>query len=417
MVEAKRLITADDHLSVWLNIQTVRHENVPRLLFHIIGRICETVRGFYRERQHVPESAETATMLEQRVSHALATDTADLTAAQRLVPEVQALLQRFLGGHHTRLYVFIDDFYYLPRDQQPLLLDLLHGCIRDADAWLKVASIRHLTRWFQSSPPLGLQTGHDAAQIDLDVTLIDPLRAKRFLESVLEQYARHVGVRRLSTILSTGALDRLVLASGAVPRDYLTLAGSAITRAQARGNARLVGAQDVTQAAGDAAQAKIQELEDDLAAEEQFAGKTIAALAALRGFCLESEKVTYFRVDFREKDARPEEYGALTSLLEVRLTHLLDPSLSDRRRAGERAEVFMLDLSQFSGARLKQGIRVLDLDAGVIVTKVTGRRGSTSVGRTPRQLIGIYRSAPLLELSAFTDVVQGAEERSAEAVA
>jgi hypothetical protein len=409
MVEARRVVTEDANLSLWLNLHTLRHESVGRLYFTCVDRICDVIAVHFRDARSTPRVAVLASQLQDRLTRALGEDSISETDARQLIPKVQQLLQRFLGSAGKRLYIFLDDFYFLPRDLQPRLLDMLHGSIRDADAWLKVASIRHLTRWFQSHPPVGLQTGHDAALLDLDVSLQDPSRAKEFLEKVLVNYARHVGVRRLSHLFAGGALDRLLLASGAVPRDYLTLGAGALTRARVRSNARLVGTQDVNQAAGDAAQAKIQELEEDLAADERSAGMTLAALAALERFCLEQQRSTYFRVDLRDKDSRPEEYSALTSLLEVRLAHLIDPSVSDPRRAGERAEVFMLDLSQFAGARLKQGIRVLDLERGTVVTKRTAEKESTRAGRTPRQLIGIYRSAPLLDLCIFADAIQGGQ--------
>ena len=79
---------------------------------------------------------------------------------------------------------------------------------------------------------------------------------------------------------------------------------------------------------------KIQELEDDLAADQGSAERTLAALNELKIFCLERERSTYFRVDVRDKEARAEEYSALTDLLEVRPTHLIDPSVSDVHRAG-----------------------------------------------------------------------------------
>lgn len=406
MVETKRAVTLDGSLTIWMNIQTLRNEGVPRIFLRFVQKVCDEVSLFYRDKVAVPQAVVTAERLDQRAARLLARKELSMEMAERLVPDVQQLLQRFLVGNSVRLYVFIDDFYYLPRELQPQLLDMLHGCVRDTDAWLKVASIRHLTRWFQSSPPLGLQTGHDAGHLDLDVSLQEPSRAKDFLEQVLTNYARHVGINRLSSLFAAGALDRLVLASGAVPRDYLTLSAGALGRTRTRANARVVGTQDVNQAAGDAAQAKIQELEDDLAAEHSEANRTIAALEILRKFCLEKESSTYFRVDFRDKETNPDEYNILTSLLEVRLTHLLDPSVSDRRRAGERAEIFMLDLSQFSGARLKQAIRVLDLERGVIVTKMTGKKDSTRVGKTPLQLVGIYRSSPMLPLEAFRKVVK-----------
>jgi hypothetical protein len=401
MVEVKQTIEEDGNVSVWMNMQTYRHEPIQRIFLYFVQKICQTIAVYYKDRPFTPNAVLRAAELDERVQRVLAG--ADFTEqeAQRLIPEVQQLVARFVSAADVRLYIFVDDFYYLPRAQQPALLDMFHGCVRDTDAWLKVASIRHLTRWFQSSPPLGLQTGHDAAHIDLDVTLQDPGRATQFLENVLLAYAQHAGVRRLSVLFSRGALDRLVLASGAVPRDYLTLAAGALTRAQARAKARLVGTQDVNQAAGDAAQAKIQELEDDLAADQGSAERTLAALNKLKKFCLEGERSTYFRVDIRDKESRTEEYSALTDLLEVRLTHLIDPSVSDARRAGERAEVFMLDLSQFAGARLKQAIRVLDLDGGRIVSKRTASKEPTKVARSPRELTTIYRAAPLLDLEIF----------------
>jgi hypothetical protein len=401
MVEARRIVADQGAVSIWLNLQTLRNEPISRIFLRYVDRICDLITVHYRQSEDYPRVAMIAAQLQEEVTNELKDGTDSLDTAMRLVPEVQELVHRFLRTAAVRLFIFLDDFYFLPRDEQPQLLDLIHGSIRDTDAWLKVASIRHLTRWFQSDPPLGLQTGHDAELLDLDVTLQDPFRAKEFLESVLLRYAAHVNVQRLSQLFARGSLDRLVLASGAVPRDYLTLAAGALTRAKTRQRARLVGTQDINQAAGDAAQAKIQELEEDLAANKASAARTLDALAALKHFCLEQERSTYFRVDLRMKESLGDEYGALTSLLEVRLTHLVDPSVSDRRKAGERAEVFMLDLSQFAGARLRQSIRVLDLESGVVVSKRTGQKESTKAGRTPRQLVGIYRSAPLLDLSIF----------------
>jgi AAA ATPase domain len=403
MVEARRIVEAQRAESIWLNFQTLRNDSIGRIFLRYVIRVCELITVHYRQAEEYPQVALNAARLQEDVEAALRSGSDTVPDAMRLVPEVQELIHRFSRTADVRIFIFLDDFYFIPRDQQPQLLDLIHGSIRDTDAWLKVASIRHLTRWFQFDPPLGLQTGHDAELLDLDVTLQDPFRAKAFLESVLLRYANHVNVQRLSQLFARGSLDRLVLASGAVPRDYLTLAAGALTRAKARQGARLVGTQDINQAAGDAAQAKIQELEEDLAANKTSAEITLNALQALKKFCLEQERSTYFRVDLRVKESQAREYAALTSLLEVRLTHLVDPSISDKRKAGERAEVFMLDLSQFAGARLRQSIRVLDLEGGVVVSKLTGKKASTKAGRTPRQLVGIYRSAPLLDLSIFRE--------------
>jgi hypothetical protein len=254
---------------------------------------------------------------------------------------------------------------------------------------------------------VGLQTTHDADHIDLDVSLEDPVRAKAFLEEVLHKYASAVGIRALSALFQQAALNRLVLASGAVPRDFLVLSAASVTRARSRPNAKLVGVQDVNRAAGDAAQVKIRELEDDFASDEASAGTTLAGLDVVRAFCLEQKRWTYFRVDFKDKEHLKDEYEIITNLLDARLVHLVSAGVSETHRAGERSEVFMLDLSQFSGQRLRKHIRVLDIVGGHIVSRATGEGGQPQVGDSARRLVTIFRRAPLLRLGELTPVAHG----------
>ena len=311
---------------------------------------------------------------------------------------MQSLMRRFTETTGQRVYVFLDDYYFVPRAQQIELLDDLHACVRDSDIWLKIATIRHLTRWFDPARQLGLQTGHDVDVIDLDVTLQEPAKAKAFLETVLKNYASRSGIGGLGRIFSAGALDRLVLASGAVPGDYLVLASSSLALAQQRTSARTVGIQDVNKAAGDAAQVKLQELDEDLTPESDWSTRTRRALDRLLAFCLDREKWTYFRVDFRDRDQRHDEYNLLTSLMDLRMIHLLNASVSDENRAGEKSEVYLLDLSQYSGERLKKYLHILDFVNGHFVQRETGRTGSSRVGDTPKRLIVVLRRAPLLPL-------------------
>jgi hypothetical protein len=198
--------------------------------------------------------------------------------------------------------------------------------------------------------------------------------------------------------MTVGALDRLVLASGAVPRDYLLLCASSIQRAQQRENAKQVGVEDVNRAAGDAKQLKIDELEEDAASAGGESTQIATALNSVRAFCIDSRCWTYFRVDFRDKESRQPEYRLLEGLMNLRLVHLIEPSLSDEHQAGVRAEVFMLDLSQFAGQRLKRKLHVLDLRDGGWVLKVTGTTQLPRKGDTPNKRLSILRRAPLLKL-------------------
>jgi hypothetical protein len=324
------------------------------------------------------------------------------------------MLQRFCATSAMNIFVFLDDLHYLDRKTQPVFLDMLHGAIRDAPIWLKVAGIKHLSNWFQPHPPTGLQTGHDADHIDLDVTLENPAHAKQFLEKVLSTYAEHVHIKSLSNILSGHALDRLVLASGAVPRDYLVLCAGAIREAQKREKVRVVGVQAVNKAAGNAAKVKLTELEDDAASSGELTAKVLDGLKAIRRFCIDEKSSTYFRIDFQDKENHTDEYAVLQELLDLRLLHLVDGSLSDEKHAGRRSEVYMLDLSQFSGQRLKRKLRVLDFEAGHLVLKATGTKEPSKVGNTPNLRLGILRRGPLFELAEMNGSSLRSERVAAE---
>src|SRR5262249_39306646 len=157
---------------------------------------------------------------------------------------------------------------------------------RDAAEWVKTAGIRNQCRVFESDPPRGMQLGHDAAVIALDITLEDPKKARKFLSDVLLTYLNAAGISNRSGILSGGALDRLVLASAGVPRDFLLLCARAIQIARLRENARTVGTQDVNEAAGEAGKQKLADLEDDAASSLGRAQSRLEAMEAVRSFTI-----------------------------------------------------------------------------------------------------------------------------------
>ncbi len=121
------------------------------------------------------------------------------------------------------------------------------------------------------SPPRGIQVTQDANVISLDRGLQLAESTRDFLETILNNIAATAGASR-AALLTDGALKRLVLASGGVPRDYLRLTAQAIHQAKNRGPTAKSGsgkvmAEDVNQAAGQTAPAKIADLHQDAPAE------------------------------------------------------------------------------------------------------------------------------------------------------
>ena len=403
MVEAKQRIEREGCLSYWINIHTHRGESAHRIFVWVCRNVCEQMQVFYSKKKRIPQLLALISKLQDDADKLLTEKEISTDEVSRLVPYMQNVIRQFADTNATRFYIFLDDLHYLPSAEQLKLLDLVHGAVRDSDAWLKVTGIRHLTRWFQAKPSLGLQTGHDADHIDLDVTLEEPSRAKTFLEQVFLSYAKHVGISSLSSILSPTALDRLVLASGAVPRDYLTLSARAISQAQKREKARRVGVQDVGQVAGEAAKVKIAELEEDAASSEDTPSR-IKGLDHILTFC-DEKSCTFFRIDFRDRQNHPDEYSIIRELMDGRLIHLVRASLSDIQKAGRRYEVYMLDLSQFSSERFKLRIKTLDFQKGYIVFRETGTTIKPTIGNTSKRLSGILRRGSLFELKQLVDMI------------
>ncbi|KVR78048.1 hypothetical protein WK26_20770 [Burkholderia vietnamiensis] len=131
----------------------------------------------------------------------------------------------------------------------------------------------------------------------------------------------------------------------------------------------------------------------------------VASLNIVRDFLLTTEEITFFRVDFRDKELRSVEYRTLQALADLRMLHLINPSLSDQHHAGQRAEVYLLDLSQYSGSRLKQGIHVLDFERGHMVLKRTRSSEPARIGDTVLKLVSLLRRAPTFELSSLKSEV------------
>ncbi|MGO9791749.1 MAG: hypothetical protein ACLP8S_20280 [Solirubrobacteraceae bacterium] len=407
LVEGRRHVDEQGAVSVWLNAQLYRGYSVGALIVAFAKLVIEALVEDTTAIRRGPSSQEGLLhRLEETATRLRALDEGSTGDAPPWLPvEVNARLREFTGATAKRVFVFVDDFYLYPRARQPFVLEGMHACTRDADAWLKIASIKHLTRQWDSASQSGLEAPHDVDAIGLDLTLQDPEAATAFLLRLLESYAARAGIKSLQTVFRRRAIDRLVLASGAVPRDYLVLANQAIGEARKRANARVVGIEDVNRAAGQASAAKRRELEEDLAADSAEAGMTLNALSAIRAFCLERpgvEPYTYFRVSFRAKESRQEEYALLTRLLEVRMIHMLDASISDPKRAGTRFEVYMLDLSEYTGQRLRRGVHTLNFEGGRLTAQKTGEPQSRREGTRARDVTGIFRRAPELDLAVLT---------------
>jgi hypothetical protein len=335
--------------------------------------------------------------VDQQEAQFTATKMEGLQAAVVHIRSVLDAASKQLAG--TPTLVVLDDFYHVPFDDQPKVLAYLHQTVKNLPIYLKICGVRHrINSFVEGHPPTGLQIGHDAGDVSLDITLERFSAAKQFVEEVLAQVCSPVGLSVEDLVTATGR-ERLVLGSGGVARDYLDLVSKALRHANERPPRvdrphNRITAEDVNEMATELLNRKQEELKRD-------AGEAADALRARQTdivrFCMERNHTNVFLVEgihLTETD-----WGKETeTLTDLRLMHRLgDFSLPSGAWRGRRFVGFTLDLTHWTGTR-SQGIRQIEFwkpegrrelrRTGLVYnpgreTALTGVEGSTAAEEEP----------------------------------
>ena len=268
--------------------------------------------------------------------------------AEELVPGIKRCLKQITAALQTDVFVFLDDFHVVQSEEQPRLLHLVHGALKGANGWLKVAGIRSLLNFYSPSTREGLQIPGDAQRISLDLTLVNPVAAQSHLQAILEGFLKAVGYSLTTAVIPDRAFQRLAWANAGVPRDFLQMFAKAIEHAR-RNKHAAVTVSDVNIAIGESGQGKMDELTQDARNAE---GELRSMLGALEDYCLDKNEINGFLLSSEESKERK-----LTHILnDLRLVHLISQSITPDR-AGKRFEAYILDYSLFTGFRRRQGIK------------------------------------------------------------
>jgi DNA-binding CsgD family transcriptional regulator len=257
-------------------------------------------------------------------------------------------------------YLVLDDLYHIRRADQAKVIDYFHRIAKDHRLWLKVGTIKHRTEWyFHGDPPVGVKLGDDADEIDLDITLEKYELAKQFLLKVLGNFAGEAGIASLGELLTDGAADRLVLASGGVARDFLSIFRRSVDVARERllpgPGASKITAEDVNVAAGEYDSSKREEFKRDTGSDDQES--LDRQFQKIRSFCLEDVETNCFLLD---KDAKGREVALIHELVDLKLLHLVRSRVTVSGRRGNIFEGYMLDLSQYAGSRKRRGLEIIE---------------------------------------------------------
>lgn len=304
----------------------------------------------------------------------------------------------------TPTLVVLDDFYHVSYEDQPRVLAYLHQVVKNLPIHLKICGVRHRIKPFiEGDPPTGLQLGHDAGEISVDITLEDFPQAQRFLEKVLDGICDEEGVSTSDLVTETGRV-RLILGSGGVARDYIDLVSKSLRKATERpaNTARphnRITAEDINESAADISTRKQNDLATDAGPD---ADRLRQRLTDIVVFCLDRNKTNVFLVE--GTDLQEREWGqAIQALADLRLVHQLgNLTVPWGPYRGRRFVGFTLDLSHWTGTRSEQ-IRQIEFwkpggrgqlrRAGLIYTP--DRASESTASSTSKPETSVPRSEPV----------------------
>lgn len=256
-----------------------------------------------------------------------------------------------------KLLLVLDDFYFIATDTQPLVLDHLHGITKRSNVWLKIGSVHSRTRsYVEGDPPRGMQPPNDLQHLSLDVGLADFSTGKTFLEEVADGVLGTVGLSVRSTLTETARERAVLVAGGAVSRDYFDLliaaADAEWERVQGRSDKNAdfrISAESIQSAAGRMLERKQTDLRNDAGRDSKPLESRFADLISFA-----RDRDTYFFL-VRRTDIDSDWGREIVQLEDLRFVHRImtvRPNTGSMRRID--TVVFMVDIPALVDTRMQK---------------------------------------------------------------
>ena len=319
-----------------------------------------SIKGLVGVKTVAEASLETAASLSSTDKSQSSYKSKKIEALHRNIIKYKDIVSRICDMGEGSAYLLLDDLYHIRIADQPEVIDYFHRIAKDTGLWLKVGTIKHRSRWYVAgNPPVGMKIADDADAIDLDITLEKYDLTKRFLLKILEQFAQEKKLN-LNEILTDGAKDRLVLASGGVARDFLTIFRRGIEVASARiasagpsAGAKII-AEDINIAAGEHDSNKREEFNRDTTPEDQQ--DLTDFLNDISDFCLKQNDANCILVD---KEIKGKEERLVGELVDLKFLHHVKSRVTVRGQSRKIYDAYMLDVSQYTGQRKRQNFEMI----------------------------------------------------------
>lgn len=276
-----------------------------------------------------------------------------LESLKNAIPQLKSSINSINQYFPERpIFLILDDFYFLKKQVQIFFIDFFHRLTKDTHLFLKVATIRHRSKIYSKleQSHYGTEIGHDIHEIDLDYNLNRFEELKEFMRSLINQCATACGLTfEIDDIFSTGGFNQLCLASGGVPRDFLTLFVK-VSNNYDDSTKRKISKTNITEAAIQNMANKSSSMGIDSNDEKDILE---AYLSFIKDKILNEKKTNMFLVSNSEIEKHSQSRQAIKELIDLRMIHLVESDTSaSGGKGGQRYSAYIIDIGSYSSALL-----------------------------------------------------------------
>ena len=293
------------------------------------------------------------------------------------LPKLKQQIREFfdLSTSIRTVYLQIDDFYHLSREDQPLVMDYIHRLCKDLPLYFKIATLRHATTLYADrlGQPLGAQERHDYQPINVDFTFSDFNKTADQNWQIFTEFGRRAGLRQeeIREFFKGKGFERLVLAGGGVPRDCLSLFLEVLDSVQPPSGDGRIGKDEVRILSRTNFERRIEELKQDSEGREQ--GILIRGIYVLRQFCID-KKSNVLLVSEALLQQNDRVRNLLYRLLDYRIVHSAGTALTHKSQPGTY-HAFAIDIGCYAHMRKLEG-RFTEIDLSASDAKEKMRSGA-----------------------------------------
>lgn len=285
------------------------------------------------------------------------------------LPTLKKQIREFIStsANIETIFLQVDDFYHLTRQDQPHVIDYIHRLCKDLPLFFKLATLRHASSLYvdRLGQPIGVQQRNDYQPIDIDFTLADLPRTQEQNRRILHEYGRisEMTSSEIDNSLFKGeGFERLVLAGGGVPRDFLSLFLEVLESVRSNAEDRRIGKDDVRHLSRSNFQRRIEELKEDSAGSEQ--SELMQGIFILQRFCIDDSESNIFMISEQEMQQKNFGRDMINRLLDYRIIHSCGSALTHKSQPGSY-QAFAIDIGCYAHMRVLRGrLNEIDLLGG-----------------------------------------------------